>query len=117
MKFLFQVITIAVVAFILELFMPWWCIAVAAFAGGFALKTKANFFAGLLAIALLWFIKAILIEASATAPLTERVAAIFTLSKPMLILVTVLLGGLLGGFAAMTGAALKKSDKMHGTLH
>ena len=53
MKFIIQLIAIALAAFVLELFMPWWCIAIAAFAAGYALKSKANFFAGLLGIALL----------------------------------------------------------------
>ena len=111
MKFFIQFVAIAIVAFILELFMPWWCIAIAAFAAGFALKSKANFLAGLLGIALLWLIKAWMLDASASAPLAERVAAIFSLSKPLLMLVTALIGGLVGGFAAMSGAALKKEKR------
>ena len=111
MKFLIQLIAIILAAFILELFMPWWCIAIAAFAAGYALKSKANFLAGLLGIALLWLIKAWLLDASASAPLAERVAAIFSLSKPLLMLVTSLIGGLVGGFAAMTGASLKTEKR------
>ena len=74
-------------------------------------KSNANFLAGLSGIALLWLIKAWMLDASASAPLTERVAAIFSLSKPLLLLVTVLLGGLVGGFASMSGAALKKEKR------
>jgi hypothetical protein len=111
MKFVIQFIAIALAAFILELFMPWWSIAIAAFAAGYALKSKANFLAGLLGIALLWSIKAWILDASASAPLAERVAAIFSLSKPLLLLVTALVGGLVGGFAAMSGAALKKERR------
>jgi hypothetical protein len=111
MKFLIQLIAISIVAFILELFMPWWCIAIAAFAAGFALKSKVNFLAGFLGIALLWLIKVWILDATASAPLAERVAAIFSLNKPTLMLVTALIGGLVGGFAAMTGAALKKEKR------
>ena len=109
MKFVIQFIAIIIVAFILELFMPWWCIAIAAFVAGYALKSKANFLAGLTGIGLLWFIKAWMLDASAAAPLAERVAGIFSLNKPLLLFVTSLLGGLVGGFAAMSGAALKKN--------
>lgn len=98
-------------AFVLELFMPWWCIAIPALAAGYALKSKANFLAGLLGIALLWLIKALIVDISASAPLAERVAAIFSLNKPLLILVTSLIGGLVGGFAAMTGASLKREKQ------
>jgi hypothetical protein len=59
MKFMIQFIAIALAAFLLELFMPWWCIAIAAAAGGYALKSKVNFLAGLLGIALLWVIKSL----------------------------------------------------------
>jgi hypothetical protein len=111
MKFLTQLIAIAVAAFVLELFMPWWSIVIAAFAAGYALKSKANFAAGLLGIGLLWFVKALLIDASAAAPLAERVAAIFSLNKFLLMLVTAVIGGLVGGFASMTGASLKKENR------
>ncbi len=113
MKFFIQFIAIIIVAFILELFMPWWCIAIAAFAAGYALKSSANFLAGLIGIALLWLIKAWMLDASSAAPLAERVAAIFSLSKPLLLVVTALIGGLVGGFAAMSGAALKKEKSRY----
>jgi len=111
MKFLIQLIAISIAAFVLELLMPWWCIAIPAFAAGYALKSQANFLAGLLGIALLWLIKALMLDASASAPLAERVAAIFSLSKPLLIVATTFIGGLVGGFAAMTGASLKKEKR------
>jgi len=111
MKFVIQFIAIALVAFILELFMPWWCIAIAAFVAGYALKSKANFLAGLLGIALLWLIKAWILDGLSAAPLADRVAAIFSLNKPLLMLATALIGGLVGGFAAMSGAALKKERR------
>lgn len=114
MKFIIQFIAIALVAFLLELFMPWWCIAIAAAACGYALKSKANFLAGLLGIALLWLLKAWLLDASSAAPLAERVAAIFNLNKPLLMLATALIGGLVGGFAAMAGAALKNEKVNRG---
>ena len=111
MKFVIQFIAIAITAFILELFMPWWCIAVAAFVAGYALKSKVNFLAGFAGIGILWLIKALMLDISSAAPLTERVAGIFSLSKPLLMLVTVLVGGLVGGFAAMSGGALKKEKR------
>lgn len=111
MKFLIQVVLILVLAYILELMFPWWTIAIAAFIGGLIFNTRANFVAGFLGIALLWTLKALLIESSAAAPLAERVAAVFSLSKPLLFVVTATLGGLVGGFAAMMGSALRKRKK------
>ena len=111
MKFLIQFIAILIVAFVLELFMPWWCISIAAFAAGYAFNSKVNFLAGFLGIAFLWLIKAWVLDASASATLTERVAGIFSLNKPLLMLVTAVIGGLVGGFAAMAGGALKPARK------
>jgi hypothetical protein len=111
MKFLLQIVFIILLGYILELFFPWWTIAIAAFLGGLLFDTRSNFGAGFLAVALLWTLKALLIESSAAAPLTDRVAMIFSLSKPLLFGVTAFIGGLVGGFAAMTGSALNKGKK------
>lgn len=111
MKFLLQVLIIAVLAFLLELFLPWWCIAIAAFMGGLVFNTRANFGAGFLAIALLWTLGALFMNFEAAAPLTGKVAMIFMVNTPLLYLVTAIIGGLVGGFAAMTGSALNKRRK------
>jgi hypothetical protein len=111
MRFLIQVITIIILAFLLELFLPWWSIALAALAAGIAVRSNANFLAGFLGIAILWLAKAWLIDSSAATPLIEKVARIFTLpNKSLLFLIMALLGGLVGGFAALTGSLLKKKS-------
>jgi hypothetical protein len=111
MKFIVQVVIIAALAFGSELFFPWWTMAIAAFIGGAVFNTRANFGAGFLAIVLLWLVKALSIEVGAAAPLAERVAKLFMLSKPLLFALTCLLGGLVGGFAAMAGGALHKGKR------
>ena len=112
MKFLLQILFIVLLAFVLELFLPWWCIAVAAAAGGYAFKSKANFAAGFFSIALLWIIKALLIDLQSSTPLAEQVAAIFKLqSKILLYVVMAVLGGLVGGFAAWTGSLLRAGKR------
>jgi hypothetical protein len=111
MKFFLQLLFIFILGYILELFFPWWTIAIAAFLGGLVFDTRSNFGGGFLAIALLWTTKALLIDNVAAAPLADRVATIFSLSKPLLFVVTAIIGGLVGGFAAMTGSALNKRKK------
>ena len=113
MKFIFQLILIALIAGILELFLPWWSIAIAAFIGGMLLPSRFNFLAGFLAIGLLWLGMAVMIDSSAAAPLVGRVALIFMgLPKPALFGVTAIIGGLVAGFAAMSGGALRKQKKL-----
>lgn len=120
MKFTLQVVAIIITAYILELFLPWYSIAIAAFIFGYLLRSDLNFLAGFIAIGFLWFVKAALIDSASTSLLADQVAQIFPLKqKVWLYLVTVVLGGLVGGFAAMTGAALgrKKSALPHANYH
>jgi len=112
MRFPVQIILIVVAGFFLELFFPWWSVAIAAFAGGLLLNTRMNFLAGFLAIGTLWVVKALITDLSTHSDLADRVARIFMLyNKTLLLLVTFLLGGLVGGFASMTGGALRRDPK------
>jgi hypothetical protein len=111
MKFAIQIVFIIIVGYVLEIFFPWWTIAIAAFIGGAIFNSRANFAAGFLAIGLLWAVKALLIEGAAAAPLSDRVAMIFSLDKPLLFVVTAAIGGLVAAFACMAGGALRKSKK------
>ena len=82
---------------------------------GYALKSKANFLAGFMAIAILWFVKASLQDSAGSSDLAERVANIFTLpTKEFLFLITSIVGGLVGGFAAWSGSLLKRKVKAYG---
>jgi hypothetical protein len=112
MKFIAQFILIIVLAFVMELFLPWWSIAAAAALGGFAVKSKANFLAGFLALAVLWLAKALVLDSQAATPLADQVAKILMVNnKAVLFFATALIGGLVGGFAAMTGSLLRKEKK------
>jgi hypothetical protein len=114
MKFLIQLLAIIAFAYILELFLPWYYIAVAAFVMGYALKSKANFLAGFVAIGILWTTKAWLMDSAGSTDLTERVASIFTLpTKGLLFLLTGIIGALVGGFAAWSGSLLKRKAKAY----
>ncbi|HEY3401784.1 MAG TPA: hypothetical protein VGK59_00265 [Ohtaekwangia sp.] len=114
MKFIIQVIAIIITAYILELFAPWYAIAIAAFACGYSVKSNANFLAGFSGIAMLWLFKMWItdLNASENLNLAEAVSRIFPLnSKILLFLVTALIGGLVGGAAALTGSLLKPEKK------
>jgi hypothetical protein len=109
MRFPFQILVIMVLGFFLELFLPWWSVAIAAFTGALFMNMRMNFLAGFLAIGLLWVVKALLIDLSTDSDLADRVTRIFMLhNKALLLLVTFVLSGLVGGFAAMTGGSLPR---------
>ena len=108
MRFPVQILLIIVIGFFVELFFPWWSVAIAAFVGGLLLNTRMNFLAGFLAIGMLWMVKALITDLSADSDFADRVARIFMLyDTSLLLLVTFILSGLVGGFAAMTGGALR----------
>lgn len=111
MKFLLQLIVIAVLALVFEMLLPWWSIALAAFAGGLAFNSRANFLAGFFGIGLLWLLCALMMDITSAAPLAERISKVLFINKSLLLLITSLIGGLVGGFGAMAGGAVRGNSK------
>src|SRR5688572_27389698 len=102
MKFVLQLILIALLAYLLEFFLPWYALAIAAFAVSLAVQSKSNFLAGFLGIGLLWFIAAWVIDSNSASGLAERVAQILPVqNKILLMLLGAILAALIGGFAAV----------------
>ena len=109
MRFPVQILVIIILGFFMELFFPWWSVAIAAFAGGLLINTRSNFLAGFLAVGLLWVGKPLISDLSTDSDLADRVARIFMLhNKAVLIFIIFILSGVVGGFAAMSGGALRK---------
>jgi hypothetical protein len=112
MRLYLQIPAIIVTAFILELMLPWYCIAFAAFLFGYLLNSESNFLGGFIAIALLWGLKIFLITQGASRDLVSKVALIMDPigESWLLIIVTLIIGGLVGGFAAVAGGALRPKE-------
>jgi hypothetical protein len=109
MRFLIQFIAILFSAHLLALFMPWYSIAIAGFVMGYLLKSKTNFLAGFAAIATLWMFNAWLFDAASSSDLAARVARILMVKYEIVLFVVMgVIGGLVGGFAALTGSLLRK---------
>jgi hypothetical protein len=109
MKFIIQVVAIIFMAHLMAMFMPWYSIAIAPFVMGFLLKSGRDFLAGFLAIAVLWIFNAWLLDSSSSSDLPQRVANLFALQNTFLLyLVMGVVGGLVGGFAALTGSLLRR---------
>jgi hypothetical protein len=113
MKFVVAILLTALLSFAAGLFsaLPWWSFAVCAFIVALAIHQKAwkAFLAGFLALALLWGLMASWYDLNNEQMLSARIAKIlFVGSSVALILVTALLGGLVAGFAAMTGSYLRR---------
>lgn len=114
-KFLVSVALIALLSFVAGLFMPWWSLALGAFAVSalIPLKPFHSFLAGFLGIFLLWGGIALGIDQMNNSILSAKIAAVLPLggSVTVLILVTAFIGALVGGGAAITGSFIRLPDK------
>ena len=110
MRFLLSVILIALLAAGAEYFMPWWSVAVVCFIVSLLIKQRAGraFLAGFCGIALMWLVIALIHDIANDHILSTRMAALFHLPNyGLFIVVTVLIGGLVGGLSAWAGALLR----------
>ncbi len=114
MKFLFRTIIIAVVAHFALLYFPWWSIAVCGFFAGALLSgtNLSSFFSGFLGIGFLWFIKGLIIHNGSDGLLSDKIATLFSFSNGVyMILVTAIIGALVGGFSTLSGLRFRKLFK------
>ena len=113
MKFLVAIILTALLAFISGLFLPWWGIAIAALLVALIVNQSAGkaFLSGFLGVMLLWQGLAWWINMNNQGVLAKKIALVLPLGgNPVyLILVTGIVGGLVAGFAAMSGSFLRLS--------
>lgn len=111
-NFLISTLLIAAIGFPLQLFFPWWSIAILAALLGFVLKFENSlwsYMAGFLGVALLWGIYAMYLDMGNAHILSTKMGNLFgKLSSSSMILLTALIGGIVGGFAAATGTLGKK---------
>ena|ERR1035437_1569135 len=110
MRFLLAVILIALLSAVAEYFLPWWTIAVVCFLVSLFIGGKPGkaFLMGFLGIAIFWLIAALMHDLSNEHILSTRMAALFHLPNyGLFIVVTVFVGGLVGGLSAWAGALLK----------
>ncbi len=93
-------------------FLPWWVIALAAFIPSLFLgKTRARtFWSGFGAVLIAWTATALLKTIPNDNILAKRVATLFQLPNWILLLaVTALIGGIVGGMSALSGILLKRA--------
>lgn len=111
MRFFLAVILIMLLCFIAGLYLPWWSIAPVAFLVALllGLGIGSGFLAGFLGVFLLWALLAFWIDVKNESVLSHKIAQLFPLggSTILLILITALVGALVGGFAAMAGGSLR----------
>jgi hypothetical protein len=112
MKIIVSIILIAICAFVLGIYMPWWSLAIAAFLVPLLIDQKPGwaFLSGFTALFLLWGLMSSMISSANEQVLAHKISRlILSADNPtLLILVTALLGALVAGMAALSGSLLRK---------
>lgn len=110
MKFIYQTLATIILSFAVQYFLPWWTMPIVAFILGYLFDNKSgiSFLAGFIGVGILWFAMAYNIDASTQSILTEKMNKLLPLN---VFVMTFIVGGLPAGFAAFSGALLKKKKK------
>jgi hypothetical protein len=115
MKFLISVLLMALLSFTSCLFFPWWSIAPVSFlvAGFIPMKKGIAFLAGFSSLFLLWFGLTFYISVKNSHILAQKMSVLILKSdNPItLVLLTAFIGGLIGGFASLTGSLMIPNKK------
>ncbi len=113
-NFLLSIILTSIVSLLLQLFLPWWIIAVVAFVVAYFIKQNSimAFLSAFTAIFLLWTIYAYMLSSAndniLVAKVAELMKALTKGSTTTLYLITGMVGGLVAGFGALTGSLAGK---------
>jgi hypothetical protein len=108
MKFIIVVLLTALLGYAAPLYFPWWSIAVTSFVVAIFVHQKAwaAFAATFSGLFLLWGIMALIIDNRNDHLLSEKIATLLQLnvSSFLLICITAFIGGLISGFAGLSGS-------------
>ena len=116
MKFLIATILTALLSFIAGIYISiWWSFAFVALLVALLVHQRAGkaFLAGFLGLFILWFVLIFWVDSSNGGILSGKIASLLPLggSSWVLMVVTAIIGGLIAGFAAMSGSYLRSSHK------
>ena len=115
MKFIVAIILTALLAFVGGIFLPWWSIAIAGLFVAILINQRSGiaFLSGFLGVFLLWVLLSWWINVKNEGILATKIASVLPLggSAFILILVTGFIGGLVAGFAALSGSYLRASNR------
>jgi len=107
-------IIILILTLIAGFITPWWVAAIIAFVAGVyaGRKPGRSFWAGFFAVCIAWVVLMLVKSLPNNHVLASRVAVMLHLPGwTVLIIVTAIIGGLVGGMAAMSGVLVKQAFK------
>ena len=112
MKFGVSILLTILVSFVAGLYLPFWSVALVAFLVAIFIYQKPGmaYLAGFVSILLFWGLLAWWIDSQNDSILSKRMATIFPLggSSALLILITAIVGAIIGGLSALSGSFLRK---------
>jgi hypothetical protein len=115
MKFITTLILMALLSFSLSIFLPWWSIAIACFLVALCIPQKnwVSFISGFLSLFLLWYGLSFWMSFQNGHLLANRISTLILKQENsfLLVLITALIGGIVGGFAALSGSLIRKNFK------
>ncbi len=115
MKFITSLILMALLSFSLCIFLPWWSIAIACFLVALCIPQKnwVSFISGFSSLFLLWYGLSFLMSFQNGHLLANRISTLILKQENsfLLVLITALIGGIVGGFAALSGSLIRKNFK------
>ncbi len=118
MKFITCTVLVIILGYAAYLFAhdaPWWLFAIGALIAGIVVPQKGwqNWLAGFLGVFLLWMVLTWRVDAANNHILSAKMALLLPLggSSIAIMVVTAFIGGLVGGFAALTGGYLRPAGK------
>ncbi|MEJ7627267.1 MAG: hypothetical protein WKF35_10415 [Ferruginibacter sp.] len=112
MKFILSLLLIALLSFAVCLFLPWWSIAIVAFIVNalIPLHPLRAFLAGFISIFILWVVISFILSSGNDHLLADKISLLIIKTKNpfLLIALTGFIGGLVAGFASLSGSLLRK---------
>ena len=114
MKFFLSILLIGALSAVSEYFLPWWTMSIVAFLVCLVMRMGGwrSFFAGFLGIAVFWLCAFLFRDVPNEHILSQRMAILF-FKKPagsQFMLVTVMLGAIIGGLAGWSGGLMLKRN-------
>lgn len=115
MKFLAALILTVLLSFIAGLYLPWWSIVIAAFIVALIVRQKAGiaFLSAFCGLLLLWSGLSLWIDTKNESIFSAKIGVLLGVGNNpfLLVLITGIVGGLVAGFAAMSGSFLTSNKQ------
>lgn len=112
MKFINTLFLMALLSFSLCIFLPWWSIAIACFLVALCIPQKnwVSFIAGFISLFLLWYGLSFWMSFQNGHILANRMSKLILQQENsfLLVMITALIGGVIGGMAALSGSLIRK---------